>query len=78
MGFLLNLLGFLDPITTSLPLITFQACWPLSQPNEFSDSFPKLPRPIYFLFYLLLFLWAYYFISWASLTHLLPFYLLLF
>ena len=50
LGFLLNLLGFLDPITTSLPLIAFRACWPLNQPNEFSNSFPKLPRPIYFLF----------------------------
>ena len=33
-----------------LPLITFRAYWPLSQPNEFTNSFPGLPRPIYFLF----------------------------
>ena len=49
MGFLLNHLVFLDPITTSLSLITFQAYWPLSQPNEFTNSFPELSRPIYFL-----------------------------
>ena len=50
MGFLLDPLGFLGPITTSLPLIYFQAYWPLSQPNKFTNSFPGLPRPIYFLF----------------------------
>ena len=50
MGFLLNPLGFLDPITTSLPLIAFRAYWPLSQPNEFTNSFPELPWPIYSLF----------------------------
>ena len=46
--FLLNPLGFLDPITTSLLLITFRAYWPLSQPNEFTNSFLGLPRPIDF------------------------------
>ena len=50
MGYLLNCQGFLGPITTSLPLITFRAYWPLSQPNEFTNSFPGLSRPIYFLF----------------------------
>ena len=43
MGFLLDPLGFLGPITTSLPLITFRAYWLLSQPNEFTNSFPRLP-----------------------------------
>ena len=50
MSFLLNLLDFLNPITTSLPLVTFRAYWPPSQPIKFINSFPKLPRPIYFLF----------------------------
>ena len=50
MGFLLNSLGFFGPITTSLPLITFWAYWPLSQTIEFTNSFPRLPQPIYFLF----------------------------
>ena len=45
MGFLLNHLGFLDPITTSLPLITFRTYWTLCQPNEFTNSFPRLPNP---------------------------------
>ena len=48
-GFLLNPLGFLGPITTSLPLITFRAYWLLGQLNEFTNSFLGLPRPIYFL-----------------------------
>ena len=48
-GLFANHLVFLGPITTSLALITFQAYWPLSQPNEFTNSFLKLPRPIYFL-----------------------------
>ena len=30
---------FLRPITTSLFLLTFQAYWPLSQSNEFTNSF---------------------------------------
>ena len=38
-GFLLNSLGFLGPITTSLPLITFRAYWPLCQPYKFTNSF---------------------------------------
>lgn len=50
MGFLLDPLGFLSPITASLPLITFRAYWPLSQPNEFTDSFLELPWPIYLFF----------------------------
>ena len=50
MGFLLDSLGFLGPITTNLPVITFQAYWPLSQPNEFTNSFSRLPGPIHFLF----------------------------
>ena len=44
-GFFLNPLGFLDPITTSLPLITFRGYWPLSQPNEFTNSFPGFLDP---------------------------------
>jgi len=50
MRFLLNSLSFLGPITTSFPLITFRAYWPLSQPIGFTNSFPRLPRSIYFLF----------------------------
>ena len=50
MGFLLNSLGFFGPITISLILITFWAYWPLSRPIEFTNSFPGLPRPIYFFF----------------------------
>ena len=49
-GLLLNPLGFLGLITTSLPLITFRTYWPLSQPNEFINLFLRLPRPIYFFF----------------------------
>ena len=64
--FSLNPLGFLSPITTSLLLIISWAYWLLGQPTEFTNSFPKLPRPIY------------YFISWASSVHLLSLYLLLF
>ena len=47
---LLNPLGFLDPITTSLPLIIFRVYWPLCQHFEFTNSFLGLPRPIYFFF----------------------------
>ena len=54
MDVLLDSLGFLGPITTSLPLITFRAYWPLSHPNEFTNSFPGLPRSIYFLFIFLI------------------------
>ena len=50
MGFLLDLLNFFSPITTSLPLITFWAYWPLSRPIEFTSSFNGLPRPIYLFF----------------------------
>ena len=50
MGFLLNSLGFLGSITSSLPLITFRPYWPLSQPIGFTNSFPGLPWSIYFLF----------------------------
>ena len=56
MDFLLDLLSFLGLITTSLPLITFWVYWPLSQPNEFTNSFRGLPLPIYFLFTFFLFL----------------------
>ena len=49
MGFLLDPLGFLGPITTSLPLVTFRAYWPLSQTNEFTNSFSRFLWPIYFL-----------------------------
>ena len=45
---MLNPLGFPDPITTSLPFITFLVYWPLCQPYEFTNSFFRLPRPIYF------------------------------
>ena len=45
MSFFLNLLGFLGLITSFLPLITFWAYWPLSQPNEFTNSFPGFPNP---------------------------------
>ena len=70
-GFLLNPLGFFGPITTSSPLITFRAYWPLCQPYEFINLFLGLPRLIYF------FSTSYYshgfttFIPWASLAHLL-------
>ena len=47
---LLNPLGFLGPITASWSLITFWAYWPLCQPYEFTNSFFKLPWPIYFFF----------------------------
>ena len=50
-AFLLNPLGFLSLITTSLPLITFQAYWPLSQPNEFANSFPRLNYHIFTSYY---------------------------
>ena len=43
-------LDFLGPITTSLSLIIFWACWPLGRPIEFTNSFPRLPRPIYLFF----------------------------
>ena len=49
-SFLLDSLGFLEPIITSLPLVTIRAYWPLSQPIEFTNSFPRLLWPIYFLF----------------------------
>ena len=49
-GLLLNLLGFLGPTTTSLPLISLRAYWPLSEPYGFTNSFLGLPRPIYFFF----------------------------
>ena len=49
-GFLLNPLGFLGLTTPSLPLITFRAYWPLSQPYEFINSFLGLPQLIYFFF----------------------------
>ena len=48
--FLLNPLGFLGSTTTSLPIITLWAYWPLSQPNGFTNSFLGLPRSIYFFF----------------------------
>ena len=51
MGFLLDSLGFLGLITTSLPPIIIWAYWLLS-PIEFTNSFPKLPRPICFFFLL--------------------------
>ena len=51
MGFLLDSLGFLGLITTSLPPIIIWAYWPLS-PIEFTNSFPKLPWPICFFFLL--------------------------
>ena len=50
MGFLLDPLGFLGPITTSLLLITFWIYWPLNQLNEFTNSFLRLLWPIYFFF----------------------------
>ena len=50
MGFLLDPLGFLDQITTSLSLITFRVYWPLSRPIEFTNSFPGLHWPIYLFF----------------------------
>ena len=49
MGFLLNPLGFLNPITTSLLLITTWTYWLSGQPIEFTNSFPRLPWPIYSL-----------------------------
>ena len=50
MGFLLVSLGFLGLITTSLHFVTIWAYWLLSQPIDFTNSFPKLPWAIYFLF----------------------------
>ena len=50
MGFLLDSLGFLGLIITSLPLITFWIYWSLSQPTEFTNLFFELPQHIYFLF----------------------------
>ena len=50
MSFLLDPLGFFGQITRFLPLITFRAYCPLSQPNEFTNSFLRLLWPIYFLF----------------------------
>ena len=41
--------GFLDPITTSLLLITTWVYWLLGQPIKFTNSFPRLLRPIYSL-----------------------------
>ena len=67
MGFLLDSLGFLGLITTSLPPIIIWAYWLLS-PIEFTNSFPKLPQPICFFF--LLFSWAYCYIPWVSLAYL--------
>ena len=49
MGFLLNPLGFLDPITTSLLFNTTWAYWFLGQPIEFTNSFPGLSWLIYSL-----------------------------
>ena len=77
MGFLLDPLGFLGPITTSLPLVTFRAYWPLSQTNEFTNSFSGFLWPIYILF-TSYYSKTYYFILRASLAQLLPFYLFLF
>jgi len=77
MGFLLNPLGFLGPITTSLPLIAFRAYWPLSQPNEFTNSFPELPGP-FTLSLPLIVLMGLLLHFLGSLAHLLPLYLLLF
>ena len=53
-------------------ILTFRAYWPLSQPHEFTNSF-LWASPTHFLlsFHLLQFPWAYYFIPWASSTHLL-------
>ena len=50
LGFLLDLLGFLGLITTSLPLITSWVYWPFSLSNKFTNSFPKLLWLIYFPF----------------------------
>ena len=50
MGFLLDPLGFLGPIATSLSLIAFWSCWLLGRPIEFTNSFPGLPRQIYLFF----------------------------
>ena len=50
MGFLLVSLGFLGLIITSLHFVTIWAYWLLSQPIDFTNSFPELPRAIYFLF----------------------------
>ena len=49
-GIFLNHLSFHGPITTSLHHITFRAYWPLCQPHEFTNSFLRLSRPIYFFF----------------------------
>ena len=49
MSFLLNPLGVLDPITTSLLFNTTWAYWFLGQPIEFTNSFPGLSWLIYSL-----------------------------
>ena len=78
MSFLLDSMSFLGLITISLSLITFWAYWPLSQPIEFTNLFPRASPAHLLLLYLFLFQWAYYFILWASLAHLILLHLFLF
>ena len=68
MGCLLDPLGFLDPITISLPLFTSWAYWPLSRSIEFTNSFLHFPGFLgSFTPSLPFFIpWAYYLILWAS------------
>ena len=58
-GFLLNLLGFPGPITTSLPFRLIGLC---VNPMNLLIPFLSFPSPFLLSLHLLQFLWAYYFI----------------
>ena len=74
-GLFARFFGLSRLITTSLPIITLRAYWPLSQSIEFTNSSPRLPRPHLLLLYHFLFSCIYYFIFWALSVHLLILYL---
>ena len=77
MSLLLNPLGFLGPITTSLSLIIFSGLLAF-KPTQLIYQFIFWASPAHLLpLYLLLFSLAYYFIPWVSSAHLLLFYLLI-
>ena len=69
-GFLLNPLKFPGPITTSLPFRLIGLC---ANPMNLLIPFLGFPSPFLLSLHLLQFPWAYYFIPWAFLTHLLSF-----
>ena len=69
-GFLLNPLGFPNPITISLPFGLIGFC---ANPMNLLIPFLGFPGPFLLSLHLLQFPWAYYFIPWASSTHLLSF-----